>query len=515
MPRTRLYGQSIPRARQSACSCCPPGTPDASATRMAATGLSAAIIACQGAAGGVGGWARHRLGTLGSQLAGLAQWQAVRGGASMVQIGEFSFIVATLGMSLGVISDFLYPIIVCVSVITAFLTPVFIKASEREAAFYEKRLPRKLRIFIKRNTSSEQNRFSMDEDWFAFTRQLALRTVIGSLFMFIIYLGGKEFLWPFMQDTISNDFGAKAITAGIMILLMVPFISIMHGVDSGLFVKLWTKHRANHLPLITLRAIRVLIAACFIALVLRHVFRIPFPILVLIAAIPIFLIIRSEWITGVTIDMEMRFLANFSEKTLARQKKERGKAQANWLNESLYVAEFEVINTDIRNTIYDFANNPAFRVTVIRIIRGDRVINMPTAESGVEPGDILHVMGTRDEVDACTMLLEEYNCIEYTHREDVRLKEYIYGQSFSRIAEKDMLSCIPLKVDEKMDFVRKSIKNSNIRPRYKATIIGIERGDLPIINPDIETVIRKDDLLWIMGGNDMVDRLIENDILQS
>jgi len=454
--------------------------------------------------------------TIGILLSGQTLQTAVRGGASMVQIGEFSFIVATLGMSLGVISDYLYPIIVCVSVITAFLTPLFIKNSEREAAFYERHLPRKLRIFLRKNTSSEQSRFSMDEDWFAFTRQLAARTVIGSLFMFIIYLGGKEILWPFMEETVSNTFAAKAMTAGIMILLMVPFISIMHGIDNGLWVKLWTKHRTNHLPLITLRAVRVLIAACFIALVLRHVFRIPFPLLVLIAAVPIFLIVRSEWITGVTIDMEMRFIANFSEKTLARQKKERKlKGQAHWLNESLFVAEFRVTDTSQRNTIMDFARNPSFRVTVIRIIRGEKIINMPSAEDRVKVGDILHVMGTRDEVDACTMLLEEYNCIEYTEREDIRLKEYIYGQSFRGVSEKDMVTCLPLKVTGEMDFVRKSIKNSNIRPRYKATIIGIERGDLPIINPDIETVIRKGDLLWLMGGSVMADRLIEHDILQS
>ena len=170
------------------------------------------------------------------------------------------------------------------------------------------------------------------------------------------------------------------------------------------------------------------------------------------------------------------------------------KSQAQWLNESLFVAEFRVTNTDQRKTIRDFADNMAFTVTVIRIIRDWKVLNMPTGEDEVEPGDILHLMGTRDEVDACTMLLEEYNCIEYTDKEDIRLKEYIYGQSFYDVPSEDQLTCLPLKVDGKMDFVKKSIKNSNIRPRYKATIIGIERGDLPIINPDIET---EDDIVWI------------------
>lgn len=453
--------------------------------------------------------------TVGMILSGQTLYTAVRGGSSMVQIGEFSFIVATLGMSLGVIGDHLYPIIVCVSVITSFLTPIFIMNSEREAAFWEKHMPRKLRLFLRRNTSEDQSRFSMDEDWFAYTRKLAARTIVCSLFMFVIYMLGKEYLWPFIHENVAGDFAAKAITASIVILLMIPFINFMHGVDSGLFVKLWTKHRANHLPLVTLRGVRVLISASFIAIVLRHLFQIPFPILVLMAAVPIIMIIRSEWITGVTTDMEMRFIANFSEKTLAKQKKERGmKSQAQWLNESLFVAEFRVTNTDQRKTIRDFADNMAFTVTVIRIIRDWKVLNMPTGEDEVEPGDILHLMGTRDEVDACTMLLEEYNCIEYTDKEDIRLKEYIYGQSFYDVPSEDQLTCLPLKVDGKMDFVKKSIKNSNIRPRYKATIIGIERGDLPIINPGIETIIRKDDLLWLMGGKTMMDRLIENDLLQ-
>ncbi len=454
--------------------------------------------------------------TIGIMLSGQTLYTAVRGGSSMVQIGEFSFIVATLGMNLVVISDHLYPIIVCVSVITAFLTPLFIKNSEREAAFWEKHLPRRLKVFLKRNTSSEQNRFSMDTDWYAFTGKVAIRTIVCSLFMFIIYLGADEYLYPFVKDSFESALVAKAISAGIVILLMIPFINFMHGVDSGLYVKLWTKHRANHLPLITLRAVRVLIAACFIALVLRQVFRIPFPILVLIAAVPIILIIRSEWITGVTIDMKMRFIANFSEKTLARQKKERGqKGPGHWMDESLLVAEFRIIDPEFEKTIQEFADSPAFKVTVIRIIRDDTVINMPTKDDLIMPGDLLHVMGTGDEVEACKMLLEEDECIEYTEREDVRLKDYIYGQNFYGVSEKNRLMCIPLTVSGDMDFVRKSIRNSQIRPRYKATIVGIERGDLPIINPGLDTVIRKGDLLWLMGGKTMADKLIENDMLSA
>lgn len=451
--------------------------------------------------------------TIGILLSGQTLYTAVRGGSSMVQIGEFSFIVATLGMSLGVISRHLYPIIVCVSVITAFVTPAFIKLSKREYEFYNRHLPKKLRLFLRRNTSEDQNRFSMDEDWYAYTTKVAIRTVICSLFMFTIYFLGTYVLEPRLHDYIASDLAATITAAVITILFMIPFINFMHGVDSGLYVKLWTKHRANHLPLVTIRAVRVLIAGCFIAMVLRELFNIPFPLLVLMSFIPVILVIRSDWISGVTIDMQMRFVANFSEHLLAKQKKERGK-NYHWLNESLFVAEFRVIDTDERKTIFDFASDPSFRVTIIRIIRDGKSINMPTKDDQVLQGDLLHMMGTQDEIDACTMLLEQDKCIEYTEREDIRLKEYIHEQNVYKIPKERQLLCLPLQIDADSDFARKSIKNCGIRPRYKATIIGIERGDLPIINPDIETIIRRGDILWVMGGDDMVKRMIEDDLLQ-
>ena len=453
--------------------------------------------------------------TIGILLSGQTLRTAIRGGSAMVQIGEFSFIVATLGMNLNVISDTLYPIIVCVSVVTSFLTPVFIKGAEREYGFWNSHLPRKVKLFIRRNTSSDQNRFSMDDDWYAFTRKVGLRTGICSVFMYIIYYAGTRYLEPFLLDYFSAPMAAEVVTALVTILAMVPFINFMHGVDSGLFVKLWTKHRANHLPLMTLRAVRILIAGCFIALVVRQIFRIPFLILLILSFIPVFFIIRSEWVTGVTINMQMRFVANFSEHILAKKKKERGVGgDYHWLNESLFIAEFRVIDTDERKTIFDFASDPAFRVTIIRIIRDGVSINMPTSRQEVMKGDLLHMMGTKDEIDACTMLLEEDRCIEYTEREDMRLKEYIFGQSFYGIPEERQLACLPLQIDSDSEFVRKSIKNCGIRPKHHATIIGIERGNLPIINPDIETVLRKDDILWLMGGDDMVKSLIEHDLLK-
>lgn len=452
--------------------------------------------------------------TVGMLLSGQSLHTAVRGGFSMVQIGEFSFIIATLGMSLGVISDFLYPIIVCVSVITSFTTPIFINNSEKVFKLIDDKMPDVLWAFIRKNTSENRGSRDKDKDWLIYIRKVLLRTGLCALVMFIIYWAGIKYMQPLAAGYIANDTAADIITATVMIAMMAPFVNFMHGTNNELFTKLWLKHRTNRFPLLTLKTIRILIAACFIALVLREIFRIPFIVLVLVSFIPIMLIIRSDYLNGMTINLELRFMENFSERTLAREKKERGiRGVHYWLDESLYVAEFQVTDTVENKTIYDFARSRAFTVTIIKIIRGKKYINMPEGSEQVKEGDILHMLGTEHEIESCMILLEKEKCIEYTEREDIKLKDYIYGQVFYDIKSDQQLICCPISVDKDSEFLKKSIKNCGLREKYRGTVIGIERGNLPIINPHIDTILQQGDLIWVIGSKRMADALIKGDVL--
>lgn len=454
--------------------------------------------------------------TIGILLSGQSLHTAIRGGFSMVQIGEFSFIIATLGSSLGVISDFLYPVVVCVSVITTFTTPLFIKNSASVYKFLDEKLPDKLWVFIKKNTSEDRSNKDKDEDWSKYIKKVLSRTLICSVVMYIIYWLGIQELKPLVDTYVSSEIFADLITAVVTCGVMIPFISMMHGTNDALFIKLWLKQRSNKLPLLTLKTVRILIAACFVTLVLRKIYHIPFVILLLLSAVAVVLLIRSDYLKGVTINMELRFMENFSERTLARQKRERGRDEKySWLNEELLVAEFQVTDTVENKTIYDFTKSRAFRVTIIKIIRGDKYINLPTPDEVVLEGDILHMMGTSAEIDACTILLEKDECIEYTDRDDITLKDYIYGQTFYGIAPEKQLICCPINVSQGSEFSRKSIKNSHMRDKYRGTIIGIERGNLTILNVDIDTIIQPGDLIWTLGGKQMADLLIKGNVLDS
>lgn len=106
----------------------------------------------------------------------------------MVQVGEFSFIIASLGASLGVTGDFLYPIIVCVSVITTFTTPIFIKNGEKAAKKLYLKLPNKLRVFLLNYTSDKQDEVEKDNDWAKYMKKYFIKLLLGTAILLGIYL---------------------------------------------------------------------------------------------------------------------------------------------------------------------------------------------------------------------------------------------------------------------------------------------------------------------------------------
>ena len=454
--------------------------------------------------------------TIGILLSGQSPYVAIKGGSSMVQIGEFSFILATLGISLGAISKYLYPIVVCVSVITSFTTPIMIKNSDRVYQIVMKALPMKTKILLRKWTSDRQTEDDKDSDWLNYITRVLARIGIFSSLMFLIYVVGVRYLMPFVERNITDSIGGQIGCAVIMLIAMVPCTRLMHGsTKDALFTKLWLKHRANRLPLLTLRAIRIFIAACFMALVVRKIFHIPFAILVVLALIPVFLIIRSDYIRGVAIDIELRFMSNFSQKTLDREKKERGGGNMRMINESLYVAEFQVLDLKKNVRVIDLTKRRDFHVTIIKIIHEDgEIVNLPLKNETIRSRDVLHMMGTQEEVDAIMLLLAKRKTIEYTDKPDMNLKDYIYGQTFRNIEPDKQIFCIPIKVNSSMFFCRSSIKTAHLREAYRATIIGIERGDLPIISPDVETIIQEGDLLWILGTKSTADKMIKAGLLE-
>ncbi|MCC2865502.1 cation:proton antiporter [Ihubacter massiliensis] len=451
--------------------------------------------------------------TLGILFSGQSLHTAIRGGFSMVQIGEFSFIVATLGMNLGVTSDFLYPIVVCVSVITTFTTPIFIKHSEKVYDFAKHHLSPKLYKFLNRHTSEQQSTADKDWDWQRYIIKFFIRSSICTAGIFVVYIGGTRFLQGFVQQYIQG-LAANILTAVVTCIFMIPLISIMCSKKSVLYTKLWLKNQANRMPLLAFTGVRIIISCGFIVMTLRVLLRLPYILLAVLSFAVIVFIIKSDYIKGKTLKMEMRFVENFYETTLVRQKKERGiKGEYHWLDESFYVVEFKVTQTIKQNTILEFCQSRFFHVTIIKIIRDGKHFNMPNGKFRVIEGDIIHAIGTKNEIESCILMLEKADHIQEPQEPMVTLREYIYGQIFYEIEPEKQIICCPIQVEKDSILIKKSIKNSGFRPKYKGYILGIERGMLPIVNPDIDMVIEEGDLLWVIGTQKMANSLLKADFL--
>jgi CPA2 family monovalent cation:H+ antiporter-2 len=449
--------------------------------------------------------------TVGMLLSGQSMKTAVKGGCSMVQIGEFSFIVATLGMNLGVIGEYLYPIVVCVSVITSFTTPVFIKNSDNIYGFWNKVLPASVKNFIKKNTSETRIKDDKDTDWKIYLKRISIRTSICSLMMFFIYSVGMKFIRPELRELIGLEKGDIVVTL-LMLVVMVPFVSLMHGTNRVYYTKLWLKNRANRLPLLTFTFIRIIIAAIFMSTVVWQIWRIPFAALMFVAVVVVVFIVKSDYAKGMAKGLEMSFVANFYEKTLDTRKKELHAEGERWLDETLQVVKFTITEDVYDYTVKKIGRHRHVHIGIIRILRDDKIYNMPPGNFELQKGDEIHAMGTVHEIEATLLLFGAKSHIERIGNK-VPLKKYIYSQEEMGIPEERNLVCVPILVRDDMSLARTSIKNSRFRDKYRGSVFGIERENLPITHPSIATILIPGDIVWIIGSMSMINKLIRDNLI--
>ena len=197
--------------------------------------------------------------SLGVLLSGQTLKNAVHCGCSLAQIGEFAFIIASLGLSLGVIADYIYPIIVSVSIITTLTTPSFIKGSDKLYEWLEKVLPSKLTEKLARYTDEEQSSKEKNGDWSAYLGRYVKVTAFYGVVMLGIALIGSLVQLPLLGKLGLEPWLAKLICLAVVYLGMSIFIRPMLDMKSPQFTTLWVKNRNFRLPLMALTAIRVLI----------------------------------------------------------------------------------------------------------------------------------------------------------------------------------------------------------------------------------------------------------------
>ena len=435
--------------------------------------------------------------SLGVLLSGQPLRNAVHCGCSLAQIGEFAFIIASLGMSLGVIADYLYPIIVSVSVITTLTTPAFIRNADRLYGVLNRILPQKLTEKLGRYTDEAAVTTGQDSDWGNYLRRYARVTALYGALMLGISLIGQLVLFPFLKGTLPKPWMAGTASVLVCVLGMALFIRPMLDLHSTEYTTLWVKNRYYRLPLIALTVLRFLLIVLIAFFMLANLLGISAWWLVPLIVAAVLLIDRSGWMSSAYISAEAQFMANFNERSL--QRGEGGDGQTEWLDEKLYVQEIIAAPSLAGKSLKQLAWGSHFSVNVIQILRGRRVRNMPSGNLELREGDRILLVGKGDDLRSLRLSLDLPE-----HEDLPTLRSYIARQEDG---PNDVYS-YALSVTKDSELQGRSIRASGLREKYDCMVLGLQRQQLPILQPDVNMTIQTGDLVWILGSRKMAEKLL-------
>lgn len=434
--------------------------------------------------------------SFGVLLSGQSLKVSIQSGFSLAQIGEFAFIIASLGLTLGVTSNFLYPIVVAVSVITTFFTPYMIRVAEPAFRIADRIIPVSWRKFIERY-SSGSNTIRQKSAWNKLLK--ALLRIVGTytavtLVLIFIWL---QFISPVITEEIHGIQG-NILSLLIILLLIAPMLrAIMmkknHSIE---FQQLWQDNKYNRGPLVSLIILRIILCIGLVMLPVAKLLNIAAGIMLAIAGSVIAIVIFSKRLKKQSILMERHFFTNLTARELEKEKNApiNQRFANHMLERDLHLADFEVKQNSpsMGKTLKELNFRQKCNVNVVTIIRGNRRINIPGGSERLYPFDKLVVVGADDDLEHFRKYLEErYKSQQLSIQES---KEVNIEQFF--IAEGSHL-------------IGRTILESGIRDKAACLVIGIERGSTSIKNPEPTTVFMEGDIVWIVGEHEKVLRLSE------
>ncbi|GHT08369.1 sodium:proton antiporter [Bacteroidia bacterium] len=420
---------------------------------------------------------------------------AVFSGFSMTQIGEFSYIIGALGLSLGVIENSLYQIIVSVSVVTIFTTPFVMKLAGPAYNQLEKRLPVTWINFLNKDSSGARpvNQYSL---WSKLLKEMSTVVLIYYFICIIIINFALEYGTPFVQTWLPGIKG-NLVFAAVLIFSLSPFIRaiIIKKDHSAEFVQLWKNSKANRGPLVFTIIFRVLMCAGLIMYVLFYLFHTNFVIAFTLALILLMIFSASRHLKMRSIVIERRFKENFHEKekfTESRAHVTKGFVN-HVLAKDLHLSDFAILPyySIVGKTLKELNFRQFFGVNIVTIIRGDIRINIPNGNERIYPNDHIVVLGTDKQMDIFQKRLEEKRQ-KYANKE-----EDIHSEVRMR----------QIQIEPESHLAGKTIRTSGIHETFGCLLVGIERNKTSMQNPDLDLVLEEGDVLWLIGEYDNIIKI--------
>ncbi|WP_278679649.1 cation:proton antiporter [Leyella stercorea] len=434
-------------------------------------------------------------GTFGFLIGGQSLKSAMRCGFSMAQIGEFSFIIASLGLSLHVTGEFLYPVVVAVSVITTFLTPYMIRLSVPSYNVLERHLP-KTWVRALNNITLSHPSSAPKSNWHSLIAQMARITIIYSILSVATIALMLTFFLPFIRRMMPGmHWWANGICGVLTVMFIAPFLRaiVMKKNHSEEFRALWNDSRSNRMPLLVTILVRLIIASAFVFYICNYLTRFTNALMMTIALAVVGIMILSRGLKKQSIKMERMFVQNLRSRDIEQQVLGLKKPlyEGHLLDRDIHISEIEIPENSTWSglCLADLRLSNRFGIHVSSILRGHRRINIPGGDDIVFPGDKLQVIGSDSQLAAAHAALAvdiEPDDPDIEKRE-MRLSQII--------------------IDKHSPFVGKTLPETGLRSEFNCMVVGREEGKENLSMVGATYKMRLGDILWIVGEDESLRRL--------
>lgn len=423
---------------------------------------------------------------VGALLAGQSLRHSIQAGLSLAQIGEFSFIIAGLGLSLGVTSDFLYPIAISVSALTTFTTPYLIQSSDHVVKFLESSLgPEWIRNLERFRVNAESVRQS--QGWSQVLKAEALKVGANAVIVVAIFLASERIIWPWLGAVGMGSDANRVVLAVWTLLSSAPFLWGVAGrkIQKQQLMTLGITTEAAA-PLLALELVRW-IFVIGLSTVLVNLFLTPMlSVIIVVSFLSLNVFVFGRYFEQIYLNIEARFIQNLQEKETL-EKKAALPPLAPW---DAHLAQVTVSQNSplAGKSLAELTVRERFGITIALIQRGHQRIAAPGRNALCLPGDVLHVIGTDEQInnfqEICEALIDE--------EVEVSSDDYVLQQFF---------------VPENSPFSAKNIRESALREQTNGLVVGIEKKGHRTLNPDSSIIIEAGDILWIVGDRDRLKAL--------
>lgn len=429
----------------------------------------------------------------GSFLSGKGLTTATHTAMSLMQLGEFSFIIAGLGVSLGVMREFIYPVIIAVSVITTFTTPYIIKASGPMEALLRRKLPAGLLAKVDHeDVDSQPHSKAVKSEWKNLLSLYARRLILYTVLLLAITTASSLYLPDLLNLLLPKaDAELKGILVAVITLaVMMPFLygmAISGPAIKKLASKLIRENKSNSWPVLALMLLRIFIALVFcIGVIVANVkLSVTALLAVGILLLVLFFILRIHFhrFGGI----EARFMQNLNQKEIEAQRVRpvASSVQAKLSAYDIHPESFALASESIYagKRLRDIPIRSESGANIVKIQRGEKNILIPSGNEIIYPGDVLIAVGTREQLDRFLKLMS--------------VRDSVSGND-----PEFKLECILL--DENSYLTGKTLRNAKLKDAG-CLVISVLRGEEMISNPSPDLHFEAGDGVWLAGEADSVE----------